>query len=314
MSPLESRYRRLLACYPRDHRARHEAEMMGVLQAGARPGQTHPDLADVADLLWGAARVHARRAFGPVSAGAWRDGLAVAVALWPFLMLVAEVATVSLRAAESLRYGAAFLEQPSSIRFLTEPALVAALPAPAVLFGRRWIAVLAVVAFALRQAGNPDPELNLDLLFLPNYGPLLVAEVMALVIAFMPAAYRAVGLISRRAFLLWGPLALAGLIASKAIVRARWVDVIAGDIITSWKPVPWLIVVALAAGYACRSAVGRRAALLLFLPAAALGDLGDLPWVPTSTALAQLGCAALAFTAGAALTRLRSSQRHAPAT
>ncbi|MFI6922260.1 hypothetical protein ACIBIZ_20140 [Nonomuraea spiralis] len=174
--------------------------------------------------------------------------------------------------------------------------------------------MLAVVAFALRQAGNPDPELNLDLLFLPNYGPLLVAEVMALVIAFMPAAYRAVGLISRRAFLLWGPLALAGLIASKAIVRARWVDVIAGDIITSWKPVPWLIVVALAAGYACRSAVGRRAALLLFLPAAALGDLGDLPWVPTSTALAQLGCAALAFTAGAALTRLRSSQRHAPAT
>ncbi|GAA3811560.1 hypothetical protein GCM10022226_35160 [Sphaerisporangium flaviroseum] len=311
MSPLEARYRRLLACYPRDHRARHEAEMMGVLQAGARPGQTRPDLADVADLLRGAARVHTRRAFGAVSAGAWRDGLAVAVALWPFLMLVTEVATVSLRVAESLRHGAAFLEQPSSIRFLTEPALVAALPALAVLFGRRWIAVLAVVAFAL--AGHPGPELNLDMLFLPNYGPLLLAEVMALVIAFMPVAYRAVGLIPRGAFLLWGPLALVGLIASEAIVRARWVDVIADHVITTWKPVPWLIVVALAAGYACRSAVGRRAALLLFLPAAALGDLGDLPSVPTSTALAQLGCAALAFTAAAALTRRRSGQRRAPA-
>jgi hypothetical protein len=313
MSPLEARYRRLLACYPRDHRARHEAEMMGVLQAGARPGQTRPDLADVADLLRGAARVHARRAFGAVSAGAWRDGLAVAVALWPFLMLVAEVATVSLRVAESLRHGAAFLEQPSSIRFLTEPALVAALPALAVLLGRRWIAVLAVVAFTLHQAGHPTPELNLDRLFFPNYGPLLLAEVMALVIAFMPVAYRAVELVPRGAFLLWGPLALVALIASKAIVRARWVDAIADHVITSWKPVPWLIVVALAAGYACRSAVGRRAALLLFLPAAALGDLGDLPSVPTSTALAQCGCAALAFTAAAALTRRRSCQRRAPA-
>ncbi|MFI9596101.1 hypothetical protein [Nonomuraea sp. NPDC052265] len=88
---------------------------------------------------------------------------------------------------------------------------------------------------------------------------------------------------------------------------------IADHVITSWKPVPWLIVVALAAGYACRSTVGRRAALLLFLPAAALGDLGDLPSVPTSTALAQLGCAALAFTAAAALTRWRGSLRRAPA-
>ncbi|SEL30008.1 hypothetical protein [Nonomuraea pusilla] len=313
MSPLEDRYRRLLACYPRDHRARHEAEMMGVLQAGARPGQTRPDLADVADLLWGAARVHARRAFGAVSAGAWRDGLAVAVALWPFLMLVSEVATVPLRVAESLRWGTAFLERPHSIRLLTEPALVAALPALAVLFGRRWIAVLAVVAFALHKIERPGPVLDLDSLFSPNYGALLLAEVMALVIAFMPVACRVVRLIPRGAFLLWGPLALAGLVASKAIVRARWVDAIADHVLTSWKPVPWLIVVALAAGYACRSAVGRRAALLLFLPAAALGDLGDLPSVPTSTALAQCGCAALAFTAAAVLTLRRSGQSRAPA-
>ncbi|MFI7131451.1 hypothetical protein ACIBQ1_37630 [Nonomuraea sp. NPDC050153] len=54
-------------------------------QAGARPGQTRPDLADVVDLLRGAARVHTRRTFGAVSAGAWRDGPAVAVAQWPFL-------------------------------------------------------------------------------------------------------------------------------------------------------------------------------------------------------------------------------------
>jgi hypothetical protein len=210
------------------------------------------------------------------------------VALWPFLMLVAAVATVSSRVAESLRWGTAFLEDPSSIRFLTEPALVAALPALAVLFGRRWIAVLAVVAYALHQVGQPGPELGLDRLFFPNHGPLLLAEMMALVIAFTPVAHRAIGLISRGAFLLWGSLALVGLIASTAIVRARWVDVIADHVITSWKPVPWLIVVALAAGYACQPAVGRRAALLLFLPAAALGDLGTCrqcppPWLLPSS-------------------------------
>ncbi|MEW9550851.1 hypothetical protein [Nonomuraea sp. NPDC050783] len=52
-------------------------------------------------------------------------------------------------------------------------------------------------------------------------------------------------------------------------------------------------------------AAGRRAALLLFPPAAALGDLGDLPWVPTSTALAQGRCAVLAFAVAAPLTRRR---------
>lgn len=61
MSPLEARYRRLLACYPRDHRARHQEEMLGVLLAAARPGRRHPDLAELADLLRGALRMHARR-------------------------------------------------------------------------------------------------------------------------------------------------------------------------------------------------------------------------------------------------------------
>ncbi|MGI5492637.1 hypothetical protein [Microtetraspora malaysiensis] len=300
MNRLEARYRRLLACYPRDHRARHEEEMIGVLLAGARPGQTRPTPADTVDLLWGALRVHARRAFGTVSAPAWRDGTALAVALWPFLMLVDALATALLGAATSLHdVRVAALQQPIWIRwmFLGEGVVVAALPVLAVLLGRRWIAVLGAVAFVLYQTAHPD-LLGLDTLLLPNYGPVLLAKLVVIVVAFIPAVHRAAMLIPRRAFLLWGPLALAGLCASKAIVR--WVDVIVQPDIVAWKPVPWLIVVALAAGYASRSAVGRRAALLLFLPAAALGDLGALPFIPTPTALAQIGCAALAFSAGAA--------------
>ncbi|WP_433350836.1 hypothetical protein ACQP25_41955 [Microtetraspora malaysiensis] len=299
MNRLEARYRRLLARYPRDHRARHEEEMIGVLLAGARPGQTRPTPADTVDLLWGALRVHTRRALGTVSAPAWRDGTALAVALWPFLMLVDALAAALLVAASSLHdVGVAALQRPIWIRFLSESIVVAALPVLAVLLGRRRIAVLGVVTFVLYQTAHPD-LLELDRLLLPNHGPVLLAKLVVIVVAFIPAVHRAVMLIPRRAFLLWGPLALAGLCASKAIVR--WVDVIDHRDIVAWKPVPWLIVVALAAGYASRSAVGRRAALLLFLPAAALGDLGDLPLIPTPTALAQIGCAALAFSAGMAM-------------
>ncbi|XVQ87814.1 hypothetical protein ACQP2K_10455 [Microbispora siamensis] len=304
MSPLEARYRCLLACYPRDHLARHGEEMIGVLLAGARPGQTRPHLAEVADLLWGALRVHARRAFGPVSASAWRDGLALAAALWPFLMLVDVLVTELLRVGESLyAVGIALLEQPAWIPFMAQDVVVAALPVLAVSLGRRWIAVLGAVAFVLDQVAHPyllDP----DTLLRPNHGFVLLAKATAIVIAFIPAAHRAITRIPRRAFLVWGPLALAGLTAAKAIVR--WVDVIVYQDVVAWKPVPWLVVVALAAGYACRSAVGRRAALCLFMPAAALGDLGDLLFVPTSTALAQIGCTAVAFAVMAAVARRRS--------
>lgn len=307
MSPLEARYRRLLACYPREHRARHEEEMIGVLLAGARPRQTRPRPAEAADLLWGALRVHGRRAFGPLSAPAWRDGLALAVALWPFLMLASVLATEVVLAAESLhnRGIAAVLQRPTWIPFVPETVVVAALPMLAVLLGRRWIAVLGAVAFAcyLYQAGHPY-LLDLDALMHPNLGPVLLAELSAIVIAFIPAAHCAITLIPWRVFLLWGPLALVGLTAGKAVVR--WVNVMVHHDVVTWKPVPWLVVVALAAGYACRSVVGRRAALLLFLPAAALGDLGDLPFMSTPVALAQIGCAALAFAAAVALTWRRS--------
>ncbi|MEU4232622.1 hypothetical protein AB0F17_50715 [Nonomuraea sp. NPDC026600] len=307
MSPLEARYRRLLTCYPRDHRARHEEEMISVLLAGARPGQTRPDPSDTADLLWGALRVHGRRAFGLVSAPAWRAGLALALALWPFLILASALSTEFVLAAESLRNRglAGVLQRPTWIPFVAETVVVAALPVLAVLLGRRWIAMAGAVAFSLYlyKAGHPY-LLEQDVLMFPNPGPVLLAEVSAVVIAFFPTAHRAITLIPWRAFLLWGPLALVGLTAGQAIVL--WVNVMVYHDIVTWKPVPWLVVVALAAGYACRSAVGRRAALLLFLPAAALGNLGDVPFSSAPTALAQIGCAALTFAAAAALTWRRS--------
>jgi hypothetical protein len=48
---LEQRYRRLLACYPRRYRRRHEEEILAVLLEGASPGQRRPSFAEAASLV-----------------------------------------------------------------------------------------------------------------------------------------------------------------------------------------------------------------------------------------------------------------------
>ena len=57
---LERRYRRWLRCYPTAFRREHEAEMLGVLLAGAREGQRRPALMDCLDLVGGAVRARLR--------------------------------------------------------------------------------------------------------------------------------------------------------------------------------------------------------------------------------------------------------------
>lgn len=77
MSALEQRYRRLLASYPRRHREEYAEEMLGVLLAGARPGQRFPDPRDAFDVLRAgfAARL---RGGGPAGSwGSWPDAAAV---------------------------------------------------------------------------------------------------------------------------------------------------------------------------------------------------------------------------------------------
>jgi hypothetical protein len=60
-TPLERRYRRLLACYPRTFRREHEQEILGVLMAGASDGQQRPRLAETADLITNAVWMHLHR-------------------------------------------------------------------------------------------------------------------------------------------------------------------------------------------------------------------------------------------------------------
>ncbi len=55
---LERGYRRLLACYPRSFRRDNEEEVLAVLLATAHDGQERPGLAESADLIRGAVRMH----------------------------------------------------------------------------------------------------------------------------------------------------------------------------------------------------------------------------------------------------------------
>jgi hypothetical protein len=57
---LERRYRRLLTCYPRRYRRRHEEEILAVLLEGASAEQQRPSLADAASLLRSGAAMRLR--------------------------------------------------------------------------------------------------------------------------------------------------------------------------------------------------------------------------------------------------------------
>jgi hypothetical protein len=58
ISPLERGYRRVLGCYPRAFRRESEEEILAVLLSAAHEGQRRVGLAESADLLMGAVRMH----------------------------------------------------------------------------------------------------------------------------------------------------------------------------------------------------------------------------------------------------------------
>ncbi|MEJ3744377.1 hypothetical protein WEI85_13915 [Actinomycetes bacterium KLBMP 9797] len=84
---LEARYRRLLAWYPWEHRRVYEEEMLGVLMAGARPGQRYPRLTDAANLLVSAGGRRLGVAVRGLAGVEWRDAAAVVGLLGALLLL-----------------------------------------------------------------------------------------------------------------------------------------------------------------------------------------------------------------------------------
>jgi hypothetical protein len=251
MSSLEDRYRRLLAWYPRDHRAAHEDEMVGVLLAGAEPGQTRPGLGDRADLLWGGLKLHTRRAFGRASAPAWRDALAVAGVVGTLTLLVQAVTSSAIASVAGYWVTARFVD-----------VLLALILAAGVVTNQRWLA--APVAWLLML--NQLPWIGWD--NTGSAGPfvidgwMLLGVCTAVVLTLTGSPQRGLQLTGPRRLLPW-----AGLLAAVTVWEGglSWFGK-APD--PTFAALPMVFTCAIACGYALSSSLGRRCLAILALPVA----------------------------------------------
>lgn len=146
---LTRRYQLLLSCYPWEHRRVYEEEMLGVLLAGARPGQRFPAPADTADLLTSGLRLRLHTALGGLAEESWRDAAAVVGLLAAILALVVQVRTALLLAIlDSAGIGAVPREDWLAIggwALVTSAALVGR---PRLAAGTAWVVASARAVLA----------------------------------------------------------------------------------------------------------------------------------------------------------------------
>jgi hypothetical protein len=93
---LEQRYRRLLRLYPREFRARHTDEMIGVLMASAADGQDRPARGDVSDIVRGSLLARLR---GP--RGGWPFALSAFALVAPLFLVLTDILQVAFPYSES---------------------------------------------------------------------------------------------------------------------------------------------------------------------------------------------------------------------
>jgi hypothetical protein len=155
---LERRYRRLLRWYPAEHRVRYEDEMVGMMLAGARPGQRWPGAGEAVNVLLFAVRTRLRRATPGLRDTRWSDAAAVAGVLLSMLLFAYRLRPALGSYAWSLRTDTPHL----SLGILLPPgtwvpAVAALAVTAAVLAGRQaiavpvgWAAVLGDVVMLVR--------------------------------------------------------------------------------------------------------------------------------------------------------------------
>jgi hypothetical protein len=258
MRTLEDRYHRLLAWYPRDHRATHEDEMVGVLLASAEPGQTSPTAGDRADLYWGGLKLHTRRAFGQASARSWRDALGVAGVVGTLIFLVQAVTSMALASVAGYWVPARFVD-----------LLLVVIAALAVVADQRWVAALATWTLWLNQLpwiawdthGSAGP------FAIDGWMPLLAGTAVALSLGSAPQ--RGLRLAGPRRLLPWAVVLAAVMLWED---RMFWFGR-APDLLLF--ALPMIVLCAIACGYALTSGLGRRSLAILAVPIAyGLADNG----------------------------------------
>lgn len=155
-APLEVRYRRLLAVYPAAHRRAYEEEMVGVLMAGAEPGQRRPDLREAADLLWSGLVARLSRGAQELRTAGWRDAAAVAGLISAVLLAAVASRRLIVGLESILRYGdpmrAFGIDGGLLIDAAARSVAWVAVPVAVLLAARRTAVALAVVALLVEVA------------------------------------------------------------------------------------------------------------------------------------------------------------------
>ncbi|MGP3916724.1 hypothetical protein [Nonomuraea sp. 10N515B] len=256
MTALERRYRRLLTWYPKDHRARHEEEMLAVLLAASAPGQSRPSGRDAFDLVRGGLAIRLRRVAPPGSRRHWRAAVDLAALLAPLTLFgggLSRAATLAGRLA---------FDQAL-------PVLVYALPSGLVVLlawlGRRWAAIACAWAMAALHAATmmarllslPEGTRVMGDVLLVSGRPLIAANML---LAALPACVCAAmltlapspgpGPVGSRRLLAW-----AGGVLGACVVGALLPEV--------FGAVLMLAAIGTVAVLALRSPVGRRTAAIL---------------------------------------------------
>ncbi|WP_433250620.1 hypothetical protein ACQPYK_04485 [Streptosporangium sp. CA-135522] len=300
MSDLERHYRRLLRLYPRDHRARHEEEMLGVLMAAAKPGRRHPHPQDVADLISGAAAIRLRRPISPQSLMWWRDAARVAAALGPLVLLIQQFPEAVRDIGRYIQRGpepgvlstGTVVEQTLGLLVYVVVTVLAwhdyrRIPAGLAWTWTIWLGSDMIIPSSYTWSSSQLLPLGLLLLSYATVAVLLTGTAHP---------RRGVQLVGRRRILIW----FAVVLGATTVIRL-WPATGAAQLL--WELVP-LGLTAIACGMAARSPLGRRSIVLLapvFLPVALMGVLFKAMWSwlaeSSSTGVTQaivVVCAALA--------------------
>lgn len=267
MSTLEERYRRLLALYPAEHRARHEEEMLGVMLARAGRERRHPDPRDVLDLVKGALLIHARHAFGPGSRASWRDALNVAAIVAPLHLLVLEMSTWSMALWA--------IDDTQPLLFAITPFIFGLPHLPIIwlaLRGPRWAAaasawVWAAVTTALSvrlslastvYSGQEPVPFSSGYLFSPLglAFQALPGVIVALLLMVAPGTAAGATLVGRRTLLRWTTVAVLTMNAVSVLEHFLVPENSLGSLAST-------TLACMACGAASRTPVGRRVIALL---------------------------------------------------
>jgi hypothetical protein len=227
---LERAYRRLLACYPWEHRRQYEEEMLGVLLDDAGPDRRRPPLRDVRALVFGALRARARYAGAALTNPRWREATAAVGLLAAVVMLAYAVRPGLLASADVVIRGQVALTESELVtrvhglgtgffevmaRWHSLPRLAAwAVVLMFVLLGwRRVAAAWAWLAAALEVVRGSGDYTEFGSLFDLWSVAMALLAATALTVAAMPGTTRGTTVLGRRRVAL---IAGAGLLVAAA--------------------------------------------------------------------------------------------------